>query len=98
MGKNTRIRSQRISGLVDDFDRYVDVYDVSVPFTKSGQWENHRMTIDLRRRAGGVEQAIEDPVFVESLWNTLRAWGDRRARIEADRPTGIQCRAAEVAQ
>jgi hypothetical protein len=51
-----------------------------VPFRRSGQYEFHRRTIDLRRELGSARAAIESQTFVSLLHNTLQKWGiGRRA-------------------
>jgi hypothetical protein len=57
----------RLDGLITDFDQYVQAYDDSVPFTRSGQYEFHRRTIDRRLAVGSVEAAIQDEQFTELL-------------------------------
>lgn len=69
------LRRQRLDALIGGFDQYVLAYDRQVPFTKTGQFENHVETLRIRRLAGSVETAIADDRFMESLWLTLRAWG-----------------------
>ncbi len=69
----------RTAKLIGGFESYVQAYDDHVPFTGE-QLTSHRRTTDLRRRAGSVSAAVEDPEFVTSLRKTLLAWGvGRRA-------------------
>lgn len=71
---------RRIDTLVADFDLCVEFYDCSIPFTRSGQYEFHRRTIDRRIAIGSVEVAIHDEQFTELLYQTLQHWGiGRRA-------------------
>jgi hypothetical protein len=73
------IVADRAHDLIEHFDRYVAVYDVSVPFNTE-QLAAHRTTITLRRDAGSLTAAVNDPRFVQSLRRTLTAWGlDKRA-------------------
>jgi len=65
---------ERVHQLVREFPNCVTAYDQRVPFTGE-QAAAHRETIDLRRQAGGVRGAVNDPRFVTSLYSTLRAWG-----------------------
>jgi hypothetical protein len=53
-----------------------------VSFT-STQLAAHRACIALRREAGSVRSAVNDTQFVNSLWQTLRAWGigNRASRL-----------------
>lgn len=70
----------RVDALVADFDRCVETYDASVPFTRSGQYQFHRQTIDRRRTLGSVDAAIHDEQFIGLLHETLQHWGiGRRA-------------------
>jgi len=51
-----------------------------VPFTRSGQYEFHRRTIERRLVLGSVAAAIHDEQFTELLYETLKRWGiGRRA-------------------
>ena len=68
----------RLDGLIADFDHCVVVYDRSVPFTRSGQYELHRSTIERRRALGSAEAACRDDKFTELLHLTLQSWGIRR--------------------
>lgn len=78
MARN-QIIEERVGRLVSGFGRYVQVHDQRVPFTGE-QLAAHRQTIELRRRAGSVQAAVQDPEFVASLRRTLLAWGiGRRA-------------------
>ena len=65
---------ERLSDLTHGFARYVAAYDELVPFD-SRQLAAHRETINLRRQAGSVEAAVNNPRFVASLRRTLLAWG-----------------------
>lgn len=71
---------KRVDSLISDFDQCVAAYDSSVPFTRSGQYEFHRRTIDRRLTLGSVAVAIDDEQFTELLYETLQRWGiGRRA-------------------
>jgi len=65
---------ERVSKLTKDFGRYVRVYDEQVSFTTE-QLSAHRICISLRRQAGSVRAAVDDPQFLHALRRTLRAWG-----------------------
>jgi hypothetical protein len=70
----------RLDGLVAEFDACVEQYDRLVPFTRRGQYERHRQTINRRRAVGSAEAAATDDRFTELLHSTLQAWGiGRRA-------------------
>lgn len=70
----TEVR-RRLDSLIDGFDQCVETYDRSVPFTRSGQYEFHRRTIDRRTTVGSVEAAVQDEQFLELLYETLKCWG-----------------------
>lgn len=65
----------RIDKLIESFERYLLAYDEDPPFKKPGQLDHHVSTIRLRSKAGSASAALRDDAFVESLWNTLAAWG-----------------------
>jgi hypothetical protein len=65
----------RVVGLIDTFDACVAQFDHSVPFTKVGQYEWHRLTLDRRRLLGTPEAAARDDTFTTLLYHTLQAWG-----------------------
>jgi hypothetical protein len=77
--RKIRVR-QNVDALIADFDQFVEAYDRLVPFTRSGQYEFHRRTIDRRLAVGSVEAAIHDGQFTLLLYETLQRWGiGRRA-------------------
>lgn len=47
--------------------------------------EEHKQTIELRIRSSSIRDAIDDDVFLESLWNTLDKWGmnNRKAKLKS---------------
>jgi hypothetical protein len=61
--------------LVDRFSHWLDVFDRSGPFRRSGQLEWHRRTIDRRLSLGSADAAIRDREFLDGLYQTLQAWG-----------------------
>jgi len=68
-------RQLRVRTLIDEFPDLLDYYDNHLPFDRSGQYANHRRTIDLRRQAGSVAAALADDRFLRSLYSTLESWG-----------------------
>ena len=70
----------RMEGLVAEFDACAEEYDRTVPFTRVGQYELHRETIDRRLALGSVRDAVYDHNFTGILHATLRAWGIGRRR------------------
>jgi hypothetical protein len=76
------VTTERLCVLAADFDRYVIVYDQVAPF-KGEKLASHCETITLRRRAGSLQAAVADDVFVSRLRQTLIAWrnGSRRSEL-----------------
>jgi hypothetical protein len=71
---------KRVESLIAEFDPCAVAYDRSVPFSRSGQYEFHRRTIDRRLALGSVAAAVHDEQFTELLYETLQRWGiGRRA-------------------
>lgn len=70
----------RLDDLIGNFDICVETYDRLVPFTRGGQYELHRETIDRRRALGSTDAAVHDDRFTELLHSVLQTWGiGRRA-------------------
>lgn len=67
--------ASRVDELCAGFAEYVDAFDQRPAFTRVGQLEHHVATIRRRTELGSVSAAIRDQHFVESLWQTLGAWG-----------------------
>ncbi len=67
------------------FDRYLAVYDDTVPFN-SNQLASHVAALDARRSAGSAAAAALDPKFAQLLRKTLFAWGlgKRGSRMAED--------------
>ncbi len=63
-----------VENLVAHFERYLSYYEAKPPFSNPAQLRTHRKTIDLRRRLGAVS-ALADDEFLDSLRETLKAWG-----------------------
>lgn len=75
-GRRRKIdRRQRILTVISEFDDLLDYYDSQLPFDRSGQYANHRKTIDLRRKAGTVTGSLADERFLQALYATLQSWG-----------------------
>jgi hypothetical protein len=68
-------RRQRILTVISEFGDLLDYYDAQLPFDRSGQYANHRKTIDLRQNAGTVTAALADERFLQALYATLQSWG-----------------------
>lgn len=64
-----------VNDLIDNFDRYLEVYISKTPFQKYGQFEYHENTIRYRIRCGSAIAALDDYSFVNYLYKTLKAWG-----------------------
>lgn len=69
------LSASHVRSLIDDFDKYVEIYDHKFPFRKAKQASSHVHTLQLRVRCGSVKAAIDDAGFVDSLYETLQAWG-----------------------
>lgn len=69
--------------LIGEFPRWLDYFAQHGPFRKPDQLARHRNTIELRLGHTSASGAIADPMFVESLYETLKAWGigSRRSRL-----------------
>lgn len=65
--------ADRVERLIGDFGRFVESYDLAVPFA-TAQLSAHRETVALRSLSGSAEVAISNPEFVSSLRRTLIAW------------------------
>lgn len=61
--------------LIKNFPFFLEFYADHCPFTKPGQFEFHRETIQKRRELGSVKAALKDMGYLKSLYRTLRAWG-----------------------
>jgi hypothetical protein len=87
--------------LIDGFPRWVEYFQQHVPFSKPDQLAFHRQTIDLRMSHGSASAALRDPAFVESLYQTLKAWGigSRHSRLRSlpDVTLALQAAAPQVA-
>ncbi|WP_131519217.1 hypothetical protein [Kribbella capetownensis] len=66
--------TDRIRALVAGFDRYLAVYDGTVPFS-GVQLSAHRAALQARHAAGSAADAARDPEFARVLRGTLLAWG-----------------------
>ena len=64
-----------VQTLIKNFNFFLKYYTDHCPFTKPGQFEFHRDTIQKRRELGSVKAALKDMDYLNSLYQTLRAWG-----------------------
>jgi hypothetical protein len=79
-GKRLRLLTEdelkaRVRPLLQEFDECVAHYDAHSPFVRSVQLETHRKTIKRRRELASVEATLADDQSLNSLWDTLAAWG-----------------------
>jgi hypothetical protein len=72
---STNKSKERIEELISGFDEYVFLYERQFPFTKAGQFQLHRQTIERRRQHGTVQNALTDQLFIDLLYRTLQKWG-----------------------
>jgi hypothetical protein len=61
--------------LIAQFPRHLAYYEATPPFNKPEQLRTHRKTIALRRELGTASAALADDQFLNSLAQTLKAWG-----------------------
>ena len=64
-----------VQSLIKDFPFFLKYYTDHCPFTKPGQLEYHRETIQRRWDLGSAKAALEDEGYLKSLYRTLQAWG-----------------------
>jgi len=76
---------ERVDLLIAGFPRFLECFARKPAFKRSGQYEFHRETVDLRAAAGSADAALRDPRFIDALYRTLRAWGIglRQSRLAA---------------
>jgi len=81
--KNSKYPS--VERLIENFFFFLNYYKDYCPFTKPGQLEYHRNTIQQRFQLGSVKAALKDDFFLKSLYKTLQAWGigSRRSKIKS---------------
>jgi hypothetical protein len=73
--KREDLVAAHVSRLTTSFDAYVAEYDRRNPFDASGQLSGHVRTLTLRAEAGSATAALDEPAFMRSLYDTIRAWG-----------------------
>jgi hypothetical protein len=74
-----------VDPLIARFEQYLSYYEAKPPFAKPEQLRTHKNTIDLRRQLGTASAALADDQFLDSLAETLNAWGvGRRDSILTD--------------
>jgi len=61
--------------LISGFEQHLSYYEANPPFARPAQLSTHRKTIDLRRQLGTASAALADNRFLDSLAETLKAWG-----------------------
>lgn len=71
----TRTHVRLVPLLIAELPQWLDYFVERGPFTRYEQRDCHVKTIELRRKHASAAAAARDPVFVESLYCTLRAWG-----------------------
>ena len=65
-----------VQPLIACFERHLSYYEASPPFARSAQkLRMHKRTVDLRRQLGTASAALADDGFLDSLGETLKAWG-----------------------
>ncbi len=64
-----------VASLVAHFERHLSYYEAKPPFARPEQLRTHRRTLTLRRQLGSASAALADDRFLDSLAETLIAWG-----------------------
>jgi hypothetical protein len=75
MAKRDTENHRRVALLIQDFERYLSAFDAAPAFRKTGQLENHVVTITRRRELGTATAALQDATFLKSPYQTLNSWG-----------------------
>jgi hypothetical protein len=88
--------------LVSYFPTFLEAFDEYCPFKRYGQLKYHAETIGRLRELGSPAAALNDQVFLESLYRTLQAWGlGARASKLKPFPTfvsALQAKASEITE
>ena len=74
---------KQVNDLCENFDFYLDIFDKRTPFS-SEQLRCHRRTIAKGRSLGAVTKSIESDDFLNSLFETLKAWGNGQQGRQID--------------
>jgi hypothetical protein len=86
--------------LIEEFPRYLQVFERNPPFRRYGQWEYHAETIQRRRELGSANKAIYDDQFLDALYRTLQAWGIgiRASKLKSFEAfvTALRARSSEI--
>lgn len=64
-----------VQSLIKNFPFFLKYFTDHCPFTKLGQLEYHRETMQRRWDLGSAKAALEDKDYLKSLYRTLQAWG-----------------------
>jgi len=64
-----------VNRLIDNFAFFLKYFTDHCPFTKPGQLEYHLETIRRRQDLGSARAALQDKVYLKSLYRTIQAWG-----------------------
>jgi len=64
-----------VDSLVAHFEQYLSYYEAKPPFARLEELRAHKRTIDLCRQLGTASAALADDPFLDSLAETLNAWG-----------------------
>lgn len=82
LNRQMRVRTRNpnidnVNQLIQDFERYIHIFDERVPFT-GPTLHFHKKTIDRLRFLGTPSTALNDELFCDYLYATLTAWYFRR--------------------
>jgi hypothetical protein len=69
------VTTQHLGVFIRRFDESLLYYEAFPPFGRVAQLGSHVQTINLRRQLGSVGAALASDEFLESLAQTLNAWG-----------------------
>lgn len=91
------VLQERLDSLTADFEVWLDVFDRTVPFSRSGQRDWHVATlVRWKQLEGRVDSLVSDQEFMKDLYETLGAWGIGR-RGSRLRPFDQFCQAVSAA-
>lgn len=73
--QRTKQQTESVALLVDNFETFLEAYDLYCPFVRHGQLQYHAETIRLRRELGSAKAALANQTFQRALYATLQVWG-----------------------
>ena len=70
----TAALNEQVKDLCDNFEGYLAAFNGAPPFDDT-QLCYHIVTLDQRKKLGGVAKSIESDQYIHALYSTLEAWG-----------------------